>query len=244
MFYASKEVPVVGFLGTAVADAFGMLVGGDPQLTGIVLLSIRVSLFATILACSVAFPLGAALACGRFPGRQLAIVVVNGSMGLPPVVVGLVLYLLLSRSGPLGELGILFTPQAMIIAQAILVVPIVTALTQQTVADALHEFDEQLRSLGASRWRIAGTLLWNSRFSLVTAAMAGLGRSFAEVGAVLLVGGNIAGHTRVMTTTIALETSKGDLPLAMALGLVLIALVMTLNLAALVVNALARRRYG
>ena len=197
-------------------------------------------LFATVLG----LPLGAAIAVGRFPGRRAIIVLLNALMGLPPVVVGLVVYLLLSRAGPLGALGLLFTPQAMVVAQTILILPIIAALCRQAVEDAWIEYEEQLRSLGAHGVRAALTLVWDIRFSLVTAVLAGLGRASAEVGAVMIVGGNIDGVTRVMTTTIALETSKGDLPLALSLGVVLIALVLALNAAAYLLKDLAQRRYG
>jgi tungstate transport system permease protein len=172
------------------------------------------------------------------------IVLLNALMGLPPVVVGLLVYLLLSRAGPLGELGLLFTPGAMVIAQTILILPIVAALCRQAVDDAFREYEEQLRSLGVSRGRAALTVLWDIRFSLLTAVLAGLGRALAEVGAVMIVGGNIDGVTRVMTTAIALETSKGDLPLALGLGVVLVAVVLVLNAAAYVVKEAAQRRYG
>jgi tungstate transport system permease protein len=165
-------------------------------------------------------------------------------MGLPPVVVGLMVYLLLSRAGPLGELGLLFTPAAMVIAQTVLITPIVAALARQAIEDAWREYEEQLRSLGASRMSAAMTLVWDTRFSLITAVLAGLGRASAEVGAVMIVGGNIDGVTRVMTTTIALETSKGDLPLALGLGVVLIAIVLALNAAAMLVKEAAQRRFG
>ncbi len=196
--------------------------------------------FATVLG----LPLGAAIAVGRFPGRRAIVVLLNALMGLPPVVVGLFVYLMLSRAGPLGSLGILFTPSAMIVAQTILILPIIAALCRQAVEDAWVEYEEQLRSLGAGRARAALTLVWDIRYSLVTAVLAGLGRASAEVGAVMIVGGNIDGVTRVMTTTIALETSKGDLPLALALGLVLVALVVALNAAAWYVKDAAQRRYG
>jgi len=171
-------------------------------------------------------------------------VLLNALMGLPPVVVGLVVYLLLSRAGPLGELGLLFTPGAMVIAQTILILPIIAALCRQSVEDAWREYEEQLRSLGAEGVGAALTVLWDIRFSLLTAVLAGLGRAAAEVGAVMIVGGNIDGVTRVMTTTIALETSKGDLPLALGLGIVLIAIVLALNAAAYLVKEAAQRRYG
>ncbi len=216
----------------------------DPRLWQIVALSLGVSLSAVAIATLVGMPLGAAIAVGRFPGRQALIVVLNALMGLPPVVVGLFIYLLLSRAGPLGDLGLLFTPPAMVIAQTVLVLPIIAALTRQAVEDAWREYEEQLRSLGVHGWRGALTVLWDIRFSLLTAVLAGLGRASAEVGAVMIVGGNIDGVTRVMTTAIALETSKGDLPLALGLGLVLIAIVLALNAAALLVKEAAQRRFG
>jgi tungstate transport system permease protein len=228
----------------ALCSALGLLASGDPTLARIVLLSLAVSLSAVALATLLGLPLGAALAVGRFPGRRAMVVVLNALMGLPPVVVGLFVYLLLSRAGPLGEAGLLFTPSAMVIAQSILVLPIVAALCRQAVEDAWAEYEEQLRSLGASRFSAALTLVWDIRFSLVTAVLAGLGRASAEVGAVMIVGGNIDGVTRVMTTTIALETSKGDLPLALALGILLITLVIALNAAAAYVKGAAQRRHG
>jgi len=196
------------------------------------------------LATILGLPLGAAVAVGRFPGRDAFIVLLNALMGLPPVVVGLAVYLLLSRAGPLGSLGLLFTPGAMILAQTVLILPIVAALSRQAVDDAWREYEEQLRSLGAGGFRAALTVLWDIRFSLVTIVLAGLGRAVAEVGAVIIVGGNIDGVTRVMTTAIALETSKGDLPLALGLGIVLIGLVIALNAAAYLVKEAAQRRYG
>lgn len=224
--------------------AASLIAGADARLYAIVALSLEVSLAATAIACAVGMPLGAWLAVGRFPGRHALIVLFNGLMGLPPVVVGLLVYLLLSRAGPLGALGLLFTPAAMVIAQAVLVTPIAAALTRQAVEDAWREYREQLRSLGASRPRAAATLLWDGRFSLTTAALAGFGRAIAEVGAVMIVGGNIDGVTRVMTTTIALETSKGDLPLALALGAILIAVTLALNAAAFALRGWAARRWG
>lgn len=184
------------------------------------------------------------MAVSQFPGRHTLVVVLNASMGLPPVVVGLLVYLLLSRAGPLGAMGLLFTPTAMIIAQAILIAPLVAALSRQVVEDAWIEYREQLRSLGETRFGAALTLLWDLRFSLVTIILAGFGRAAGEVGAVIIVGGNIDGVTRVMTTAIALETSKGDLPLALGLGTILLAIVLVLNAAASMVKDLAQRRYG
>jgi tungstate transport system permease protein len=231
-------------VGAAFGEAWKLVAGLDPQLVHIVALSLQVSLTAVLVAALVGLPLGALIAVGLFPGRQTIIVLLNALMGLPPVVVGLLVYLLLSRAGPLGELGLLFTPSAMVIAQAVLVMPIIAALSRQTLEDAWHEYEEQLRSLGAHRFSAALTLLWDTRFSLVTIVLAGFGRAAAEVGAVMIVGGNIDGVTRVMTTTIALETSKGDLPLALGLGLVLIALIVTLNAGASVLKGVAERRYG
>ena len=213
-------------------------------LLDIVLLSLGVSLSAVAIATALGLPLGAVLAVARFPGRRAIIVLLNALMGLPPVVVGLAVYLLLSRAGPLGSLGLLFTPPAMVIAQTILILPIVAALCRQAVEDAWAEYQEQLRSFGVEGAAAALTVLWDIRFSLLTAVLAGLGRASAEVGAVMIVGGNIDGVTRVMTTAIALETSKGDLPLALGLGIVLIAIVLALNAAAYLVKEAAQRRYG
>ena len=216
----------------------------DLRLWDIVALSLAVSLSAVALATLFGLPLGAAIAVGRFPGRKAVVVLLNALMGLPPVVVGLLVYLLLSRAGPLGSLGLLFTPPAMVIAQAILVLPIIAALCRQAVEDAWMEYEEQLRSLGAGGLRAALTLVWDIRYSLLTAVLAGLGRASAEVGAVMIVGGNIDGVTRVMTTAIALETSKGDLPLALALGLILLAIVLGLNALAYAMREWSVRRYG
>jgi len=228
----------------ALSAAGSLVAGFDGQLVEIVALSLRVSLTAVFIACVFGLPLGAAIAVGRFPGRRALIVVLNAFMGLPPVVVGLFVYLMLSRAGPLGELGILFTPAAMVIAQTILIAPIVAALSRQVIEDAWQEYREQLRSLGAGPVTAAVTLLWDTRFSLVTIILAGFGRAAAEVGAVMIVGGNIDGVTRVMTTAIALETSKGDLPLALGLGVILLSLVLALNAAAYWVKEAAQRRYG
>lgn len=228
----------------ALGAAGRLIAGLDAQLVQIVGLSLRVSLTAVLIACLVGLPLGAAIAVGRFPGRRAVIVVLNALMGLPPVVVGLFVYLMLSRAGPLGELGILFTPAAMVVAQTILIAPIVAALSRQVIEDAWQEYREQLRSLGADPLSSAVTLLWDTRFSLVTIVLAGFGRAAAEVGAVMIVGGNIDGVTRVMTTAIALETSKGDLPLALGLGIILLSLVLALNAAAYWVKEAAQRRYG
>ncbi|HET8849441.1 MAG TPA: ABC transporter permease [Marinobacter sp.] len=224
--------------------ALSLLASLDPELLQIVALSLQVSLLAIVIAAIFGFPLGAAVALWHFPGRGGVIVVLNALMGLPPVVAGLAVYLLLSRAGPLGELGLLFTPSAMVIAQVILILPILAALSRQTVEEMLGEYREQLVSLGMSRARMMPTLLWDARFVLLTVLLAGFGRASAEVGAVMMVGGNIEGVTRVMTTAIVLETSKGALPLALGLGIVLLTLVMVINATAYILSELARRRLG
>jgi tungstate transport system permease protein len=208
----------------AFSLAINLVVALDPALIEIVTRSLYVSLMAVGLASLIALPLGAAVALFRFPGRRVIAVLLNALMGLPPVVVGLVVYLLLSRAGPFGVLGLLFTPQAMIIAQTLLILPIIAALSRQASETLWAEYSEQLRSFGASPARSIGTVLWDGRIALATAILAGFGRASAEVGAVMIVGGNIDHVTRVMTTTIALETSKGELGLALALGLILIAI--------------------
>jgi tungstate transport system permease protein len=213
--------------------AFQLSASGNADLVEIVLLSLRVSLTAVLIAGLIGMPLGALLAVARFPGRGGLIVVVNALMGLPPVVVGLLVYLMLSNAGPLGVLQLLYTPTAMIIAQAILVTPIIAALTRQVIDDLNREYDEQLRSLGVRWYDAVGTLLWDARASLATAMLAGFGRAVAEVGAVIIVGGNINHVTRVMTTAIALETSKGNLALALALGIILLLLALGVNAAVL-----------
>jgi tungstate transport system permease protein len=228
----------------AAAQALALMATLDPKVVGIVLLSLEVSLAAVVLGCFLGLPLGAAIAVGEFRGRRTAIVILNALLGLPSVVVGLVVYLLLSRAGPLGSWGLLFTPPAMVIAQTILITPTLAALTRQVVADGWQEYREQLHSLGETRLGAAFTLLWDLRFSLVTIVLAGFGRAASEVGAVMIVGGNIDGVTRVMTTTIALETSKGDLPLALALGFILLAIVLAVNAGAYVVKETTQHRYG
>ncbi|HEV7914936.1 MAG TPA: ABC transporter permease [Albitalea sp.] len=216
------------FLDSA-AQAAKMVADGDPQLLHIVGLSLAVSASACVIATTLGLLAGAALAVWRFPGRGALLVVLNTLLALPSVVVGLVVYLLLSRAGPLGSWGILFTPAAMVIAQSLLVTPIVAALVRQTIEDAMRDHGEQLRSLGAGRLACALIIAWDERLALLTLALVAFGRAISEVGAVMMVGGNIAGVTRVMTTAIALETSKGDLPLALALGLVLLGVVLLLN---------------
>lgn len=216
------------FLG-AVATAWQLVLSGDPILVGIVSLSLSVSLAAVLLASVIGLPLGAALAVLRFPGQNAAVVVVNALMGLPPVVAGLFVYLLLSRSGPLGSLGLLFTPTAMVIAQVVLVTPIIAAVARQMVEDLSREYGDLYILDGAGRVHTVCSLLWLGRFSLITAVLAGLGRAAGEVGAILIVGGNIAGVTRTMTTAIALETSRGDLSLALGLGIILLSLILAIN---------------
>ena len=213
-------------------NAWQLIAGGDPTLFAIVQLSLTISLFAVAIAAMIGLPLGALLALTHFPGRNVVIVVLNAFMGLPPVVVGLAVYLLLSRSGPLGQFGILFTPLAMVIAQAILILPIIAALSRQTIEDLWIEYRDELTAMDVGPAGRVATLLWDARLSLLTALLAGFGRAAAEVGAVIIVGGNINGFTRTMTTAIALETSKGDLPLAIGLGMVLIAIVVIVNAAA------------
>jgi tungstate transport system permease protein len=226
------------------ALAFRLIGGGDPELWRIVGLSLEVSLASAVLACALGLPLGGLVGVRDFPGRRVVVVSLNALLGLPSVVVGLVVYLLLSRAGPLGPLGILFTPTAIVIAQTLLVLPIVAALARQFVEDAWREYREQLTSLGVSTWRAVPTLLWDLRFSLLTVVLAGFGRAASEVGAVMIVGGNIDGVTRVMTTAIALETSKGDLPLALALGVILITVVLALNAAAFAIREWSVKSHG
>ena len=226
------------------SSALALVFGGDPALYAIVWLSLTVSLAATALAAVVGLPLGALLALVRFPGRTFIVVVLNAFMGLPPVVVGLAVFLLLSRSGPLGFLGLLFTPRAMIFAQALLVLPIMAALARQTIEDLWAEYRDELTAMRVGPLARVSTLLWDARFSLVTTLLAGFGRAAAEVGTVMIVGGNIDGFTRTMTTAIALETSKGDMPLAMGLGLVLITLIILVNAAAWSVRRFGELRAG
>jgi tungstate transport system permease protein len=232
---------------TAISDEFTawqLVLNGDPTLLAIVRLSLAVSLSAVTLAALAGMPLGALLALTRFPGRAALVVLLNALMGLPPVVVGLAVYLLLSRSGPLGAMGILFTPTAMVIAQTILIVPIIAALTRQTVEDLWVEYRDELSAMDVSPAGRMMTLLWDARFSLLIALLAGFGRAAAEVGAVMIVGGNIDGFTRTMTTAVALETSKGNLPLAMGLGLVLVVIVLAINAAAWGTRVWSERQAG
>lgn len=224
-------------------SALQLVLSGDPGLFAIVRLSLLVSLSAVICAALIGVPAGAALALTRFPGRDGVVVILNAMMGLPPVVVGLAIYLLLSRSGPLGSLGLLFTPQAMIIAQTLLVAPIIAALARQTVEDLAAEYRDELTAMDVGPLAKVGTLIWDGRFSLITALLAGFGRAAAEVGAVIIVGGNIEGFTRTMTTAIALETSKGDLPMAIGLGVVLMCIVIMVNALAWATRR-AGERYG
>ena len=214
---------------TGDGSALHLVLTGDPGLFAIVWLSLEVSISAVLLAALIGVPFGAFMALTRFPGREGAIVFLNALMGLPPVVVGLAVFLTLSRSGPLGEWGLLFTPQAMVIAQTILVAPIIAALTRQTIEDLWAEYRDEMAAMNVGPAGRVATLVWDARFSLVTALLAGWGRAAAEVGAIIIVGGNIDGFTRTMTTAIALETSKGDLALAIGLGMVLIFIVILIN---------------
>ncbi|MCY3879353.1 MAG: ABC transporter permease [Rhodobacteraceae bacterium] len=229
-------------LSEAFLTSVQLIISADPDLYEIIFLSMRITLSAVAIACLIGFPLGAALAVLRFPGRGTLIVLVNALMGLPPVVVGLTVYLLLSATGPFGPLRLLYTPAAMIAAQTILVTPIVVALTRQTIAELDREYDETLRAMHASRIDTIGTLLWDARFQLMTASLAGLGRALAEVGAVMIVGGNINHATRVMTTSIALETAKGELSMALALGIILVSLTIAINASAFLLNSLLEQR--
>jgi len=225
----------------AFATAGELLLSFDPDLLEIVALSLRVSLSAVLVAALIGLPLGAVLAVARFPGRTALIVLLNALMGLPPVVVGLGVYLMLSNAGPLGVFQLLYTPTAMIVAQTILVTPIVAAVARQTLDDLREEYDDQLRVMGVGPLGLMMTLLWDGRFSLLTALLAGFGRAVAEVGAVIIVGGNINHVTRVMTTAIALETSKGNLALALGLGFVLLLIAVTVNAAVMAVRGAAGR---
>jgi tungstate transport system permease protein len=227
--------------GEVLANAFALLFAGDEDLLAIVLLSLKVTLAAVLISCLIGLPIGAAVGAFRFPGRTALSVVLNALMGLPPVVVGLGVYLMLSAAGPLGPLQLLYTPTAMIIAQTILVTPIIAALTAQVVEGLHAEYAEQFASLDVGSVDRVGALLWDARYSLLTVALAGFGRAVAEVGAVIIVGGNINHVTRVMTTTIALETSKGNLELALALGIVLLTLALIVNAAVMALRASAAR---
>ncbi|MEM5473655.1 ABC transporter permease [Hoeflea sp. AS60] len=222
--------------------AFGLIVSGDPDLFEIVGLSMRVSLTALFLSCLIGFPFGALLVVRKFFGRGIVIALVNSMMGFPPVVIGLLVYLALSRAGPMGWLGLLYSPTAMIIAQTLLIAPIVAALSRQVLEALQAEYDEQFRSLGVSRGRAMLALIVDGRYGLVTVALAGFGRAVAEVGAVIIVGGNIEHLTRVMTTAIALETSKGDLGMALALGIILMSIAVSVNLGAGALRAIAERQ--
>jgi len=226
------------------ASVLQLILSGDPALFAIVRLSLTVSLSALAVSALMRIPLGAAIALIRFRGREAVIVLLNALMGLPPVVVGLAVYLMLSRSGPLGSLGILFTPAAMVIAQTILITPIIAALARQTIEDLWAEYRDELTAMNVGPLGRVATLIWDARFSLVVALLAGFGRAAAEVGAIIIVGGNIEGFTRTMTTAIALETSKGDLPLAMGLGAVLILIVLIVNVLAWVARRVGERIAG
>jgi len=228
-------------LALSFGHAVRLILSLDADLMEIVALSLQVSLTAVVIACVLGLPLGALTAIGRFPGRVLVTVSLNALMGLPPVVVGLLVYITLSRSGPLGVLELLYTPSAMVIAQAVLVTPIIAALSRQVIEQLHEEYDEQFRSLCLTTWQSVVTLLWDARYSLLTVSLAGFGRAIAEVGAVIVVGGNIAHLTRVMTTAITLETSRGDIAFALALGLVLIVIALAVNSSVMALRATASR---
>ena len=228
--------------GAAFASAFTLIATADAELMEVIGLSLRVTMVAVLVACLIGLPLGATLAITRFPGRGILVVLTSALMGLPPVVVGLIVYMLLSNAGPLGVLQLLYSPTAMIIAQTLLVTPIVATLTRQFIEDLYGEYDELLKSMGAGRATIIATLLWDARYSLVTAALAGVGRALAEVGAVMIVGGNINHLTRVMTTSIALETSRGELAFALGLGIILVVLSILVNAGLMGLKASAQHR--
>ena len=239
MLFPNLDAPALD-----ASSALSLILSGDPALYAVLRLSLLVTLSATVLAGLIGLPFGAIVALTRFPGRGAVSVVLNGLMGLPPVVVGLLVYLALSRSGPLGSLGLLFTPQAMIIAQALLITPIIAALTRQAIEDLWSEYRDEFTAMNVSPLARVQALLWDARFSLVTILLAGFGRAAAEVGAVMIVGGNIDGFTRVMTTSIALETSKGNLSLALGLGLALIAIILGVNALAWSVRHWSERHAG
>jgi len=227
---------------SALVLAFTLISTGNPDLFEIIGLSLRVSIVSVFFSLLLGLSLGASLAVSRFRGRQVLTILINSMMSLPPVVVGLLVYLALSRSGPLGWLGLLYTPTAMIIAQTLLITPLVAALSRQVIEDLFVEYKEQFQSLRLTQSQQINALLWDSRYSLLTVALAGLGRSLSEVGAVIIVGGNIDHLTRVMTTAIALETSKGDLPLALALGLILLTMALMINALLATINFSAKRQ--
>jgi tungstate transport system permease protein len=239
--FAPEALCAMSNLSTAFSEALRLIANLDSDLIEIIVLSLWVSLSALAIAALIGFPLGAILATARFRGRSFVLILMQALMGLPPVVAGLAVYLMLSNSGPLGVLQLLYTPAAMIVVQALLILPIVTSLSAQTLADLSTEYDEQLRALGAEPRARMETLLWDARYSLITALLAGLGRAVAEVGGVMIVGGNIDHVTRTMTTTIALETSKGNLPLALGLGIILLLVSLAITAAATSLRATAQR---
>jgi tungstate transport system permease protein len=216
-------------LGDAFTEAFNLIISGNPELFEILMLSIQVSLTALFFSIAFGLPIGTTLAISEFPGKRACVTVLNSLMGLPPVVVGLLVYLMLSRSGPLGVLGLLYTPTAMVIAQVVLITPIIAALAYQVMDDLHREYRDLFQSLGVPLTKAVPTYLWDARYSLITSVLAGFGRAISEVGAVIIVGGNIDHLTRVMTTAIALETSKGELAIALALGIILLTLALIVN---------------
>jgi ABC-type tungstate transport system, periplasmic component len=226
----------------ALSQAVALIMSGDPELFEILWLSIQVSTSALAISVILALPIGTVLAISEFPGKRLCVTVLNSLMGLPPVVVGLLVYLMLSRSGPLGVLGLLYTPTAMVIAQVVLITPIIAALAYQVMDDLHREYRELFQSLGINSIRAIPTYLWDARYSLVTSILAGFGRAISEVGAVIIVGGNIDHLTRVMTTAIALETSKGELAIALALGIILLMLALLVNAGVTTVRSIALKK--
>lgn len=227
-----------------LSEALSLLFHLDPQVFVIVWLSFKVTIATVLISTLIGLPLGALVAVAEFPGRGAITVLLNGMMGMPSVVVGVITYLLLSRSGPFGSLGLLYSPPAMVLAQTILVIPLMAALARQTIEDAWREYATEFRSMHFSLRHSVPVLIYDCRYSLMVAVLAGTGRSLSEVGAVMIVGGNIEGYTRVMTTAIALETAKGDLPLSLALGLVLLSVVLLINAAAFSLRRWAMRTYG
>jgi tungstate transport system permease protein len=228
-------------LDNAFVEAFNLIVSGNPELTEILWLSVQVSLTALFFSITLGLPIGTSLAITEFPGKRACVTILNSLMGLPPVVVGLLVYLLLSRSGPLGVLGLLYTPTAMVIAQVVLITPIIAALAYQVMDDLHREYRDLFQSLRIPLSKAVPTYLWDARYSLVTSILAGFGRAISEVGAVIIVGGNIDHLTRVMTTAIALETSKGELAIALALGIILLTLALIVNAAVTTVRTLGLR---
>ena len=221
--------------------ALNLILSLDADILEIVILSLKVSIFALFIACVIGFSLGSLLASNKFYGRGIILIIINSLMALPPVVVGLVVYMALSKSGPLGWLNILYTPSAMIVAQSIIITPIVLALSRQVIEDIHNEYYDYFKSLNLTKFQIVKSLIWDARYSLITVSLAGFGRGIAEVGAVIIVGGNINHFTRVMTTSIALETSMGNLPFALALGIILLLISLSVNALVMALNLTSKK---